>query len=409
MLEVDLLQKFLVALLLGALVGLEREYTSHKKRTQEYAGIRTFPLISLFGALSAYLADVFTVYIIIAAVLILGGLIVVSYTLMNRRRKYIGATSQVAGFLVFFIGVISFQGHFRLATILAIVMTIILYARSFLHHLAERIKPKELADTLKFAVIAFVILPFLPNKTYWLFNPFIIWLMVVFITGISFVGYILMKWFGNKGLVMTAILGGIASSTATTTSFAERSRNVKFFRTLAAGVILANAVTFIVTLVEVFVLNRELFLALLLPLLVLAALGVLGSYLLWRNPHEINSSLELTSPFTLAPALKFGVFFAVILALVSIGNTYFSTEGVYLVSFLSGFATVDAVALSLAQLAGEGLALTTARNGILLALLTNMTVKGGLAWWFGSRKFSAVVLWVFALLSVFMALILVFF
>src|SRR3989344_783010 len=401
---ISLLQRFLVAIALGALIGLEREYARYRKRGHDYAGIRTFPLIALFGALSAYLAETLLPLILVASTLLMGGLIVISYFLVNAKsRRYHGATSEVAGFLAFFIGILSYYGELKLAVALTVTITIILYSRSVLHRFAERLKRHELAGTLKFAVIAFVILPFLPNKGYGpseIFNPFLIWLMVVFISGISFAGYILMKWFGQKGIVLTANLGGLASSTAETSSFAERSRKEKKgYRALALGVILANGMIFIKILLEVFVLNQALFVQVLLPMAILAAVTAVFSYALWKKAQNVEAKIELKSPFTLAPALKFGVLFAVILAVVKMAELYLSSNGIYIVSFLSGLADVDVLTVSLAQLANNGLEQSLARNGIIIAAVTNIAVKGGIALFFGGKQFGRLVL------SFFLALI----
>src|SRR3989344_7699825 len=142
--------------------------------------------------------------------------------LTHGNKRYHGATSEVAGFLAFFMGVLSYFGEVQLAVVLTVIITVILYSRSVLHNFAQHLKKEEMRSTMIFAVIAFVVLPFLPNKgygPYGLFNPFLFWLMVVFISGISFVGYILMRWVGEKGMVLGAMLGGLASSTAVTLSF----------------------------------------------------------------------------------------------------------------------------------------------------------------------------------------------
>ena len=191
------------------------------------------------------------------------------------------------------------------------------------------------------------------------------------------------------------------SSMAVTTSFAERStQQKKIFRTLVLGVILANGVMFIRVLIEVFVLNRTLFPHLLIPLLVLFALSGIFSYFLWKKAAKAKGKVQLSSPFTLLPALKFAAFFSIILALAKVALFYFASRGVYLVSFLSGFADVDAITVSLSQLAGESLALETARNGIVIAALTNIAAKGGIAYWFGGKEFGKLVAVLFASLIV---------
>jgi uncharacterized membrane protein (DUF4010 family) len=397
MLEFEIVKNFLIAMALGALIGLEREYAMMRRKFRSYAGIRTFPLIALFGALAAYFGDTISIWILIVSILILGGLIVFAYYSLASKRQFLGATSEIAGLITFFIGVLCYQGELMLAVVIAIGVTILLYARSALHHFAEKIKQKELVDTLKFIVIAFVVLPFLPNKGYGpleMFNPYIVWLMVVFISGISFAGYILMKWLGERGITLAGILGGLVSSTAVTISFAERSkRDKKIFRTLVLGVILANTIMFVRILIEVFVINVELLWEVILPLSILILVCSVFSYLLWRKAKEAKGKVKLSSPFTLGPALKFGAFFAVILALVKVADVYLSSKGVYLVSFISGFADVDAITVSLSQLSKGSLGLEIARNGIILAALTNVAVKGGIAYIFGDReKFGKIIL-----------------
>lgn len=403
MIEIVLIQRFFIALALGLLIGLEREYARYKERGHEYAGIRTFPLITLFGALAAYLGQLISVWILLLGMLLVGILIIVAY-LGVKDKKHIGATTEIAGLLAFFIGVLTYYGEISFAVILAIVIAVILYARSMLHHFAERISQKELGSTLTFAVIAFIVLPFLPDQgygPYGLFNPHFIWLMVVLISGIGFIGYALMKWYGEKGIVLAGILGGIASSTATTISFAQRSlKEKKAYSSLVLGILLANAVMFIRVLVEVFVINRSLFMKILLPLLGLAVLSGLFSYQLWKKSKKMRGKIELGTPLALKPALQFAAIFAFILALVKLANIYLSSKGVYVVSFLSGFADVDAITLSLSQLAKTELAENIAQDGILLAVLTNIAAKGGLAYWLGGKEFGKMIVGYFAVLIV---------
>jgi len=392
-----IIQSVLIALALGALIGLEREYARYRKKTHDYAGIRTYPLIALFGTLSAYLGELISPWILLIG-------IIAYFVITERTGQYVGATSEMAGFLTFFLGVLTYYNEITLAIVLAVIITLILYARSVLHHFAQKMKKEELADTLKFAVIAFVILPLLPNQGYGpyeIFNPYIIWLMVVFISGISFAGYILMRWLGERGITLAGVLGGLISSTAVTTSFAQRSKKEKkVFKALVLGVILANGLMFIRILIEVFVLNRILFVKMLLPFSILILVSAIFSYFIWKKSKNVKGKVSITSPFTLGPALKFGIFFAVILALVKVADVYLSSKGVYLVSFISGFADVDAITVSLSQLAGNTLTNDVAMKGITLAALTNVAVKGGIAYWFGGKKFGRVVLGLFSVLII---------
>ncbi|MBI4151480.1 DUF4010 domain-containing protein [Candidatus Woesearchaeota archaeon] len=404
MAELVLIQRFLVALALGALIGLEREYAHYRGKGQSYAGIRTYPLIALFGALSAFLSDLISPWILLIGMILVGGVILIAYFTINERvHRYVGATSEVAGFITFFIGVLVHYEQVLLATVLAIVMTLILYARSILHNFARRMEKKELADTLKFAVIAFVILPFLPDEwfgPFQLFNPYVVWLMVVLISGVSFAGYIALKWFGEKGVSLAGFLGGLASSTATTLSFAERSQKEKtIFRALSLGVILANLAMFGRLLALAFVVNGDVFWKILPSISILGVIVVGFSYYLWKKTKKIKAKIRLASPFTLWPALKFAALFAAIVALTKIVNVYFSTRGIYLVSFFSGFVDIDPVALSLAQLAKTTISVDVAHDGILIAMLTNILAKGGIAYWFGGREFGKLVLQFFLVLT----------
>ena len=403
--ELALFVNFLVALALGSLIGLEREYATYKKRGHDFAGIRTFPLISLFGAITAYLGMKYSIWIFITGMVIIGVLIIMAYkAISNVSRKQIGVTSEVSAFLTFFIGALTFYNELNLAVILTVGITIILFARSFLHQFAKKLQPKELSSTLKFAVIAFVILPFLPNKGYGpmeLFNPYIIWLMVVFISGIGFIGYILMKWYGEKGIELAGFLGGVIIGTATTIAFAERSKKTKkIYLALGLGVILATSTMIITTLVEVFILNQNLFWEILPTFIILLVGVVIISYFMYRKIKykKVPGQIDLGSPFTIKPALKFGVFFAIVLALVKISNYYFQSKGVYLVSFISGFAGTDPITVSLANLSRDVISLETAKRGILIATLTNLAVKGGIAYWLGGKEFGRIVAICFAIL-----------
>src|SRR3989338_3285096 len=191
MAELALIGNFLLALALGALIGLEREYARYKKHAHDYAGIRTYTLIALFGALSAFFGETLNPWILVVGIFLIGILIVVSYFVLSKK-KYHGATSEVAGFLAFFLGILAYFGEIKLSVLLTVIITVILYSRTMLHNFAQHLKKEEMKSALIFAVIAFVILPFLPNKgygPYQLFNPFLTWLMVVLISGISFIGY----------------------------------------------------------------------------------------------------------------------------------------------------------------------------------------------------------------------------
>lgn len=404
MVEIQLVIYFLVALAIGTLIGLEREYSRYKRGGRSFAGVRTFMFISLFGALAAYFGDLFHIGIFIAGFISLAGFVMVHYYLSTRKHPaWTGTTTYIASLITFLLGALSYYGKIRLAVLLAVIMTVLLYFKEFIHQFIKKMKAKELDATLKFAIVAFVILPFLPNVDYGphgIFNPFIIWLMVVFVSGISFIGYVLMRWFGERGIELTGIFGGLASSTAVTLSFSQRSKHTFEVNHLLIGVVLANAVMFIRVLIELLVLQRELFTSLLIPLLFLTAVSVGLAFLVGKKSWGRNEKVELSSPFTFLPALKVGALFALMIALVKFVNVYFQSKGIYAASFISGFMDVDPIVISLTQVNSGSVPLEVARNAILIAALTNMAGKGIIAFVLGGKEFGRKVLGVFAAIIV---------
>jgi uncharacterized membrane protein (DUF4010 family) len=202
-----------------------------------------------------------------------------------------------------------------------------------------------------------------------------------------------MKWFGDKGIAISAILGGLISSLAVDSNLAHRSkRDLNLFHVLTLGVVLANLVMLVRIMTIIFITNNLLFWDLLLPFGILELLSLFFGYFLWKKAKNVSGDFELKSPFTLLPALKFAALFALIIALTKLVNIYFSSTGVYAISFLSGFADLNAITLSLSHLAKTTISMDTAVTGIMLAVLTNMGVKGGIAYFMGSREFSRSVL-----------------
>ena len=253
-------------------------------------------------------------------------------------------------------------------------------------------------STLVFAIIAFVILPFLPNVPYGplgVFNPYKIWLMVVFICGLSYVGYILIKIFGSKnGIGITGLLGGLVSSTAVTLSMAERSKkeqNLGVVKLLVFATLIANIVMFIRVLIEVYVINPPLLIKVLGPMLVMIITALISATVLWlrRDKSLKKSTPEVShkSPLRVAPAIKFGVLFALVLLIIKAAELYLGQTGIYAASVITGFVDVDAIVLSMANVAGASTSTDIAATAIILAVLSNTLIKFGYAAFFGSSEF----------------------
>jgi uncharacterized membrane protein (DUF4010 family) len=388
-----LILKFVIALAIGALIGIERE---RKTKEEEFAGVRTFILIALLGILSAYLSTEFSFFVLIALI-VLSILIALSYWVTVRETGDTGLTTEVAALLTFSLGVLCYWGDgYKLAPILAIIVTTLLALKPSLHQLAEKISEKEMMDTLKFLIIAFVILPLLPNQTIgpWeVFNPYQVWLMVVFISGISYAGYIAMRFIGpERGLGLTGIIGGLVSSTAVVTAMAARVKESGEILMKAAvfAAVVASSMMFLRIFFEILVINPSLAPLLAAPMLIMGILGILLGVWVWKSSKvkEMDSKVKLENPFSLKPALIFGGLFVAILFISKIANIYFGSSGVYIASIISGVADVDAITISMALLAQNStLSATTAVTAITLASISNTVVKFGIALFLGTRSF----------------------
>ncbi len=388
-----LLNIILISAALGTLIGLEREMSQKHFKIRRFAGIRTFILITLFGTLSAFLAEKYSDWFLIISFLGFFLFIISSYVVASARFKETGSTTEFAAILAFIIGVMCYQQYFKISIILAILVTILLSIKIISHKFAKTMKREEFYAALKFGIIAFVLLPLLPNKIYGpydVFNPYIIWLMVVFISSISFVGYILVKFIGQKrGIGLTGFLGGLVSSTAVTMSFSERSKKSRIDNPLVLGTLVASATKFLRVLFVVFVLNRALLDSLILPLVVMFVVSFIISYVFYRMPSkDLKHKIELESPFALAPALKFGAFFVAILYISKISLTYFAEKGIYATALFSGIADVDAITVTMSQLGGTDILLSVAAIAIMLSVFINLIIKAAIGYMFGSRSFA---------------------
>ena len=399
--HIDIVLKFLIALAIGALIGIERERKQVNKG--EFAGIRTFILIALFGILSAYLNEIYPNFLIISflGLIVLVGL---SYMASTREEGDIGITTEVVALLTFILGALCYTDEgVRLAPIFAIIITVLLAAKSYIHKFVRKISEKELLNTLKFLIIAFVILPLLPDQTIGplgVFNPYQIWLVVVFISAISYAGYVLMKLIGaERGLGLTGIVGGLVSSTAVTTAMASRVKESEFIiRAAVFATVIASSMMFLRILFEVLVINPDLIPLLMVPMLSMGVLGIGLGILAWKTTKvkEVGEKIKFKNPFSLRPALLFGVLFLIILFVSKIADIYFGSSGLYAASIISGVADVDAITISMALLAKTTISQDVAVTAITIAAISNTVMKFGIAFFIGTRRFGQIIGVIFA-------------
>lgn len=405
----ELASGFGIALAVGMLIGIEREHDAREKDHAHFGGVRTFPIISLAGAVSCWLSAALGPGVFIALLAILGLMLGASawWERKTQDEHAPGLTTEVAALVTFCIGAVPFAGvgglmfehRLLLTAALAGVVMTLLAVRKPLHSLADRIKSREMYATARFVIIAAVILPLLPNRTWdpWeAINPFWIGLFVVLICGISFAGYVAYRALGSrKGAMLTALLGGLASSTATTLSFSRRAREQDRVALFAVAVGLASLVTVPRVAIEAAVVNYAVVPAFAIPLGVTFA-GVLAAtgLLYWRAKNGDRSELEmkLSNPFRLTKALQFAGIFTGVRLLTAIAQSELGDAGLYASAALAGLAELNAITLSLADIAGgENVSHASAALALSIALGTSAASKTLIATLVGGRKLGLLV------------------
>lgn len=384
----DIFIRLAVALGLGLLVGLQRERVD-----PAIAGIRTFALISLFGAVCAQLAKGYGGWIVVVGFLATALLVTTGNLVrLQTREAEPGQTTEFAALVVFGLGAWVVTGAMVVPVVLAGAVVVLLHLKEPLHEFVGKIGEKDLRAIMQLVLIALVILPVLPDRDmgpYGVLNPYQIWWMVVLIVGLSLAGYVAYKLFGAEaGTVLAGILGGLISSTATTASYARRSRESPDLSRLAALVVMiASAVVYGRVLVEIAAVARGRLLDLAPPLAAMLGVCILVSgaaWLLGRDSDDEPPKQE--NPADLKAALLFGALYAAVLLAVAFARDRFGTAGLYMVAAISGLTDVDAITLSTSRLVQSSrLDPDTGWRAILLASMSNLGFKAGIVAALGSR------------------------
>ncbi|MFO0548925.1 MAG: MgtC/SapB family protein [Polyangiaceae bacterium] len=398
----------------GLLIGLEREQARATPEGGSFVGgPRSHALIGLFGGVTALLAAVVTPWLVPAGLIAVTVLVAVSYADDVRAGRDQGLTTEAATLVTFVLGVLaasqrvmeSDSRRLTLVAALAVTVTLLLSARPWLKSLIERVSRDDLYAVVKFLIVAVVVLPLLPNRTYGpldVLNPFKVGLMVVLIAGLGFVGYVASRVLGEgRGFAVTAILGGMVSSTAVTLSFAGRAKaSATLARPAAIAIVLASTIMFVRVLVEVLAVYPPLARTLVGPIAAMATVGVAGCATLYfsRRAAQVGDggkapAVALSNPFELSSAVRFGALFAVILVICKAAQVYAGGTGMYLAAALAGTTDVDAITLSTASLAKEGgVEASTAVNTILIGAASNTLVKATMTAVVGGLRVAVAVL-----------------
>lgn len=394
----DTIGRLGAALAAGLLVGLQRQYAGRAAAPNDeaerdlFAGARSFAFVGLTGALASVLQREFdSVAVFIVAFAVVGAFAAFGYWALARQGD-VGMTTELAVVVTFIAGAFAGLGEFQLSAALAVATTALLALKPYTQAFVAKIDERDVMATLQFAVLAVLILPVLPrdpigDEPFDAASPFKIGLMVVFILGLSFLGYVLIKVVGaRRGIGLTGLLGGLVSSTAVTLTMSERSKHsAGLLRPLTMAVLLAWTIMYARVLVEVGVVNASLLSSVWLPIGLAGAVTLAWAVYVALRRGAVDDGAadgEFSNPFSLGPAIKFGLLYGAVLIGSKALSMYLGDTGVYVGALVSGVADVDAITLSMAELSrGDGeLSDGTAANAIVLAAASNALVKGALVW-----------------------------
>lgn len=391
--EIEVIEKILATLIIGFMIGLQREMREHSKdQIIRFAGTRTFTLISLLGYMSAWM-QTFVPYFVHVSLFLFGSLILAAYLYKTMKTNSHGATTSIAAFVTYILGMMMYLSLEHYAVFIAVIILFILEIKSTLAKVEKEITQNDIRSATLFLVMTFVVLPLLPNKMvdpFGVFNPYKTWLMVVLIAGISFIGFIAIKILGNKrGVYMTGIFGGLVSSTAVSISLSKLYALEKLYlKNFVGGMAIASTMMYMRVLTETAVFNFDLAKLLAIPYISGSIIGLLFVGYMYKNEkvYKVEHSAVTNNPLELSQALKLGLLFGIIFGSISIFESEFGNSGVYLISFLSGLTDVDAITLSLSQLSTVKISELTAMYGIMIATVVNSIVKLGIVFVLGGRK-----------------------
>ena len=381
------LQPYLVAVAIGLLLGFERERSHHRTLS---AGSRSFALLSLMGAAAA----AFGLWVVIAGLAGVGTLMALAYFRTSGDDP--GTTTEIAALVAYLLGALAYTQP-AVAVALAVVVVALLLSKNRIHRFARDIVTEvELEDAVKFFVVAFVVLPLLPDRPmgpYGVLNPAKVWLLVVLLTGIGWVGYIGVRALGPKrGLLVTGLAGGFVSASATTASMGRLSRTAVGLRAPLASALAASLGTFLQLLIVIGYVDAGLLRRLWLPV-VAAALVLVGVAAIvyrgaGRDQPDAASDVPAGRPFALRPALILAAVLVSALLVGRWGAAVLGPQGAVLASFAAGLADAHAGSIAAASLAAQGdITVNTALAAIAAALGSNLLVKIVLAFTAGGRRF----------------------
>jgi uncharacterized membrane protein (DUF4010 family) len=389
--EEQLVIRLAAALAVGLLIGVERERNKGQGPRRAAAGVRTFTLISLAGAISLELGGL---PVFLVATTVVGAFAAISYVRSFRRDP--GLTTEVAMLVTVLLGGLALREP-QLAGSLAVVVTIVLAARTKVHDWIKNVlTDDEVRDGLVLAAAALVILPLLPEQPvdpWGVFDLRKLWTLAVLVMAINGLGYIAVRALGAKvGLALAGLFSGFVSSTATIGAMGSRTKaHADLHRSAVAGAA-ASSIATVVQLAIVIGLVSMPTLEALLPSLVLsglAAVAYAGLFTLRSVRETTQSELPAGRPFSPKTAVLFVVVVGLALAVSSVLTSWLGDRGLMLAAALAGFGDAHAAAISAASLAAGGqTAVPLAAIAVLIGFTTNALSKTIVAFSLGDRRFA---------------------
>jgi uncharacterized membrane protein (DUF4010 family) len=384
--------KIVLVLFLAFLIGLEREEHKASEPHYSFGGVRTFPLIGLIGYAVALLSGR-NLLSEILGFLVVGGFLMLSYwhkLSSHQTAEMAGVTSELSGLVTYLIGTLVYHDYFWIATTLTVASMLLLELKELLEGLTKRIAPHEILTFTKFLLLTAVILPVLPNQAFGRFqiNPFKTWLIVVAVSTVSYGSYLLLQATKGSGILLSAVLGGIYSSTVTTVALAKRSTRENHPHLFAGATLLASGFMYLRLTILVGIFNWNLLRLLAVPFLVLAVAAALTGWLWSRRPdgtpEKLHRQFQHPNPLEIRTAFFFAGIFLVVLIVTRLVLTYTGTRGAYILGAIMGLADVDPFIMSMTQQAGTSANLSVSAGAIALAAASNNLAKGIYACFFGS-------------------------
>ena len=387
--EIGLFQNLGISLVLGLLVGLQRERSAVGR-----PGMRTFPLITILGTSSAILAAEYGGWVMLGSTL--GVVAILAFQRMAHLREADpdpGVTTEFAVLVMFCVGALLMVAPIAVPIAIGGGVAILLQLKPEMHRFAETLGNDDLKAIMQFVLITCIILPVLPNQTYGpfdVFNPWKTWLMVVLIVGMSLGGYIVYKFLGrDAGILLGGILGGAISSTATTVSYSRMARGKREITHVAAIVVMvASTVVFVRVLIEIAVVSPRFLSTSVIPITALMLMTAIPAILMWYRVRKQPSQMpEQENPTQMKSALVFAAMYAIVLVALAAAKTHMGIRALYVVSALSGLTDMDAITLSTADLANSDAAiLADGWRLIVVAALANLVFKAVMVGMLGGRR-----------------------